>query len=129
MPLVFFTGPNDPRMISTIEETLKAPEEGGLTSDCLVWRYNLGEVAPAVPALIMIGRNDDVVPHETAVELTRNWCEQGTQVELRTAEVPAIAPGLVLDHAVPMFSERATNAAYLMDRVHDRPVPSSCGTV
>ena len=91
--------------------------------------YNLGETAPAVPALVMIGRNDDVVPHETAVELTRNWCEQGTQVELRTAEVPAIAPGLVLDHAIPMFSERATNAAYLMDRVHDRPAPSSCGTV
>ncbi|MEM6328276.1 MAG: glycoside hydrolase family 15 protein [Bacteroidota bacterium] len=48
MPLVFFTGPNDPRMISTLEETLKAPEEGGLTSDCLVWRYNVGEVEDGV---------------------------------------------------------------------------------
>ncbi|MGB3545203.1 glycoside hydrolase family 15 protein [Rubrivirga sp.] len=48
MPLVFFTGPNDPRMISTLEETLKAPEEGGLTSDCLVWRYNTGEVDDGV---------------------------------------------------------------------------------
>jgi GH15 family glucan-1,4-alpha-glucosidase len=48
MPLVFFTGPNDPRMISTITETLKAPEDGGLTSDCLVWRYNLHEVDDGV---------------------------------------------------------------------------------
>ena len=48
MPLVFFTGPNDPRIISTIHETLKAPEEGGLTSDCLVWRYNTGEVDDGV---------------------------------------------------------------------------------
>lgn len=48
MPLVFFTGPNDPRMISTLEETLKAPEDGGLTSDCLVWRYNTGEVDDGV---------------------------------------------------------------------------------
>ena len=48
MPLVFFTGPNDPRMISTLTETLKAPEEGGLTSDCLVWRYNTGEVDDGV---------------------------------------------------------------------------------
>ena len=48
MPLVFFTGPNDPRMISTLEQTLKAPEEGGLTSDCLVWRYNTGEVDDGV---------------------------------------------------------------------------------
>ena len=48
MPLVFFTGPNDPRMIATLEETLKAPEDGGLTSDCLVWRYNTGEVDDGV---------------------------------------------------------------------------------
>ena len=30
MPLVFFTSPNDPRMLSTLRETLKAPEDGGL---------------------------------------------------------------------------------------------------
>lgn len=48
MPLVFFTGPNDPRMISTLEQTLLPPEEGGLTSDCLVWRYNTGEVDDGV---------------------------------------------------------------------------------
>ncbi|MEM1116303.1 MAG: glycoside hydrolase family 15 protein [Bacteroidota bacterium] len=48
MPLVFFTGPNDPRMISTLEQTLRPPEEGGLTSDCLVWRYNTGEVDDGV---------------------------------------------------------------------------------
>ena len=48
MPLVFFTGPNDPRMISTLEQTLLAPEAGGLTSDCLVWRYNTGEVDDGV---------------------------------------------------------------------------------
>ena len=48
MPLVFFTGPTDPRMLSTLRETLKAPEDGGLTSDCLVWRYNLHEVDDGV---------------------------------------------------------------------------------
>ena len=91
--------------------------------------YNLGNVAPAVPAVVMIGRNDDVVPHDTAVDLFRNWCAKGTAVELRTAEVPAVAPGLVVDHAIPMLTERAAGARYLMDRVHDRPVPNSCGTV
>lgn len=48
MPLVLFTGPNDPRMLATLEATLAAPEDGGLTSDCLVWRYNLGEVDDGV---------------------------------------------------------------------------------
>ncbi|WP_159110199.1 lipase family protein, partial [Dietzia psychralcaliphila] len=90
--------------------------------------YNLGAVAPTVPSLVLIGRNDDVVPHYTAVDLVRDWCAQGTTVELRTAELPALAPGLVIDHALPMLSEVSTNARYLMDRVHDRPAPNSCGT-
>lgn len=91
--------------------------------------YNLGKVAPAVPAVVMIGRNDDVVPQNTAVDLVRDWCAKGTAVELRTAEIPAIAPGLVIDHAIPMLTERAAGARYLKDRVLDRPVPNSCGTV
>ena len=48
MPLVQFLSPNDRRMLSTLRETLKAPEEGGLTSDCLVWRYNIAEVDDGV---------------------------------------------------------------------------------
>ncbi|MBB1025112.1 lipase family protein [Dietzia sp. DQ12-76] len=91
--------------------------------------YNLGRVAPTVPALVLIGRNDDVVPHDTAVDLVRNWCAQGTVVELRIAELPALAPGLVIDHALPMLSERETNARYLMERVHGVPASNSCGTV
>lgn len=91
--------------------------------------YNLGRVAPAVPSLVLIGRNDDVIPHDSAVNLTRNWCAQGTPVELRTAEFPALAPGFVVDHAIPMITERATGAQYLKDRALGLPAPSSCGTV
>ena len=39
MPLVFFMAPNDPRMLSTIEAILKSPDQGGLVSDGLVYRY------------------------------------------------------------------------------------------
>lgn len=91
--------------------------------------FDLGDEAPTVPSLVLIGRNDDVVPHASAVELTRKWCGQGTPVEMRTGELPALAPGLVLDHALPMLTERASAASYLLDRVHDRPAPSSCGQV
>ncbi len=41
MPLVFFASPTDPRMLSTIDETLKSPKEGGLVSNSLVYRYNI----------------------------------------------------------------------------------------
>ena len=44
MPLVFFTGPNDPRMLSTLDATLASPEEGGLTYDALVYRYDTEHV-------------------------------------------------------------------------------------
>ncbi|HLK22316.1 MAG TPA: glycoside hydrolase family 15 protein [Bryobacteraceae bacterium] len=41
MPLVFFTGPNDPRMLSTIDAINKPPSAGGLVSDGLVFRYDV----------------------------------------------------------------------------------------
>lgn len=41
-PLVFFPGasPNDPRLTNTLDQILKPPEKGGLTSTGLVYRYN-----------------------------------------------------------------------------------------
>jgi GH15 family glucan-1,4-alpha-glucosidase len=43
MPLVFFLSPSDPRMLSTLDATLAVPRRGGLTSNGLVYRYNLAE--------------------------------------------------------------------------------------
>ncbi|KAI9497865.1 Six-hairpin glycosidase-like protein [Zychaea mexicana] len=40
MPLVFFSSPVDPRMLSTIERILRPPEKGGLVANNLVFRYN-----------------------------------------------------------------------------------------
>lgn len=40
MPLVFFMAPNDPRMLNTISAILRRPDEGGLVSDSLVYRYS-----------------------------------------------------------------------------------------
>ncbi|MGH9791011.1 MAG: glycoside hydrolase family 15 protein, partial [Candidatus Acidiferrales bacterium] len=42
MPLVFFMSPSDPRMLSTLDETMKPPHEGGLASASLVYRYRHG---------------------------------------------------------------------------------------
>jgi GH15 family glucan-1,4-alpha-glucosidase len=41
MPLVFFVSPSDRRMLSTLEETLKPPQEGGLVANSLVYRYDV----------------------------------------------------------------------------------------
>ena len=43
MPLVRFISPGDRRLLSTLEETLKSPDQGGLVSNGLVYRYNVEE--------------------------------------------------------------------------------------
>ncbi len=43
MPLVFFMGPNDPRMMKTLEAMLQPPDRGGLVSNNLVYRYKVDE--------------------------------------------------------------------------------------
>jgi GH15 family glucan-1,4-alpha-glucosidase len=40
MPLVFFMAPTDPRMLKTLDAITKPPDEGGLFSNSLVYRYN-----------------------------------------------------------------------------------------
>ncbi|KNZ75219.1 hypothetical protein J132_03940 [Termitomyces sp. J132] len=41
MPLVFFMHGSDPRFISSLKQILKSPERGGLTSNNLVYRYDV----------------------------------------------------------------------------------------
>ena len=49
MPLVFFMAPNDPRMRSTIEAMMDAPDDGGLRSGSLVYRYDQNRVDDGLP--------------------------------------------------------------------------------
>lgn len=42
-PLVFFIAPSDPRFVNTINRIMLPPEEGGLTSTGLVYRYDTDE--------------------------------------------------------------------------------------
>lgn len=44
MPLVFFVSPTDPRMLKTLDAINQKPEQGGLVSNGLVYRYNLSEI-------------------------------------------------------------------------------------
>lgn len=43
MPLTFFVSPTDKRILSTLEAIMKTPDQGGLVSDSLVYRYNVEE--------------------------------------------------------------------------------------
>lgn len=43
MPLCFFLSPTDPRMLQTLDAINQSPDKGGLVSNSLVHRYNVGE--------------------------------------------------------------------------------------
>ncbi len=43
LSLVFFVSPTDPRMLKTLDATNQSPEDGGLVSNGLVYRYNISE--------------------------------------------------------------------------------------
>jgi GH15 family glucan-1,4-alpha-glucosidase len=49
MPLVFFVSPVDPKMLDTLSAIMRAPREGGLLSDSLVYRYDLARTADGLP--------------------------------------------------------------------------------
>ncbi|KAH9849450.1 glycoside hydrolase family 15 protein [Lenzites betulinus] len=48
MPLVFFSTPADPRFLSTLRQILLTPERGGLTSNGLVYRYDVSKTDDGV---------------------------------------------------------------------------------
>ena len=43
MPLVFLLSPTDPRMLSTLDAINRSPENGGLVSNSLVYRYDVAK--------------------------------------------------------------------------------------
>jgi GH15 family glucan-1,4-alpha-glucosidase len=45
LPLVFFLSPTDPRMLKTLDAVNQPPEQGGLVSNSLVYRYNVEHTA------------------------------------------------------------------------------------
>jgi GH15 family glucan-1,4-alpha-glucosidase len=49
MPLVFFVAPDDPRMLKTLAAIRRRPDEGGLVSDGLVYRYNSAHGIDGLP--------------------------------------------------------------------------------
>lgn len=71
-------------------------ESGGKISDILsspavkhiIIKDRLGKSAPAVPVLLEIGSNDEIVPPEDARRLASDWCDLGGTVEFRNIPVP-----------------------------------------
>jgi GH15 family glucan-1,4-alpha-glucosidase len=94
MPLVFFMSPTDPRMLQTIVAIRKSKDEGGLSADGLVYRYDRGR------------SKDGLAGQEGTFNLCSFWLVEALARAGRTQ------PGLV-DDARLLFEEMLGYANHL----------------
>ncbi|TFL03139.1 glycoside hydrolase family 15 protein [Pterulicium gracile] len=138
MPLVFFMQPSDPRFVNTLKEILKTPERGGLTSNGLVYRYDVkkaddgvgGEEGTfslctlwCVEALTRVGQYDEAML-EKSVTMFEDFLMYLNHVGLCTEEISDA--GEALGNAVQGFTHvTLISAAYNLSRtLTKKHVPS-----
>lgn len=89
-------------------------------------KNKIGERTPTAPVLIQSGTSDDIVPHGQAVGLAGAWCGKGAQVQLSTAQVPAIVPGSGAGHLIPDILGLGEAQNWIKDRFYGVPAPTNC---
>jgi GH15 family glucan-1,4-alpha-glucosidase len=129
MPLVFFIQPSDPRFVSTLKHILKTPDRGGLTSNNLVYRYDVNKSDDGVggeegtfclctlwciEALTRAGAYDKVLL-QRAVSMFEDFLLYTNHVGLCTEEISEA--GESLGNAVQGFTHvTLISAAYNLSR-------------
>jgi triacylglycerol lipase len=87
----------------------------------------LGRYKPTTPVLINSNRYDPLVPWTAAIQLGRDWCAQGADVEFRTNEEPAFLNKLIINHALPMLVDGEPAMQWIAARFNDEPTAPNCG--
>jgi len=135
MPLVFFMQASDPRFVSTLNQILKTPDKGGLTSNNLVYRYDVrksedgvgGEEGTfclctlwCIEALTRAGATDKkLLPR--AVTMFEDFLLYLNHVGLCTEEISDA--GEALGNAVQGFTHvTLISAAYNLSRTLEKPM-------
>jgi GH15 family glucan-1,4-alpha-glucosidase len=135
MPLVFFMHGSDPRFVSTLNQILKTPEKGGLTSNNLVYRYDVSKTDDGVggeegtfclctlwciEALTRAGEVDKrLLPK--AVNMFEDFLLYLNHVGLCTEEISDAGEGL--GNAVQGFTHvTLISAAYNLSRTLQKPL-------
>jgi len=108
MPLVFFMNAGDPRFLNTLKRVLKSPERGGLTSNNLVYRYDVnhsddgvgGEEGTfclctlwTIEALTRAGEYEPAMLNK-AVSMFEDFLQYTNHVGLCTEEISTSGDGL-----------------------------------
>ncbi|WP_327141337.1 alpha/beta fold hydrolase [Nocardia sp. NBC_01327] len=92
------------------------PVTAGILDD-----LRLGQHAPSVPILLIIGDNDDIVPAAPARQLAQDWRQRGATVQLVQTNLPTILPGSIIGHGLNLLTTFFTTT---LDWMHDRLIES-----
>ncbi|KAM5541269.1 hypothetical protein V8D89_005198 [Ganoderma adspersum] len=130
MPLVFFSTPADPRFLSTLKAILQSPERGGLTSNGLVYRYDVSKTDDGVggeegtfclctlwciEALARAGGYDKAMLNR-AIAMFEDFLQYSNHLGLCTEEISDA--GEALGNAVQGFTHvTLISAAYNLSRM------------
>lgn len=87
----------------------------------------LGRLKPNAPVLINANRFDPLVPWAPAMQLGRDWCAQGADVEARTNEQPPFMNKLVVNHGLTMLVDGEPAMQWIADRFNGVPTTPNCG--
>ncbi|KAI0071654.1 glycoside hydrolase family 15 protein [Panus rudis PR-1116 ss-1] len=133
MPLVFFSTPSDPRFLSTLKAILRTPERGGLTSNGLVYRYDVtksddgvgGEEGTfclctlwTIEALARAGQYDKAMLSK-AIGMFEDFLQYTNHLGLCTEEISDA--GEALGNAVQGFTHvTLISAAYNLSRMQEK---------
>lgn len=87
----------------------------------------LGRTKPNAPVLINANRFDPLVPWAAAMQMGRDWCAQGADVEARTNEQPPFLNKAMVNHGLPMLVDGEPAMQWIADRFKGVPTAPNCG--
>lgn len=87
----------------------------------------IGRYKPEAPVFILSNRYDPLVPWHGAMQLGRDWCAQGADVQFWTNEQPPLFNKMVINHGLPMFVDGERSMQWIADRFNGLPTTPNCG--
>jgi pimeloyl-ACP methyl ester carboxylesterase len=95
----------------------------------IVAAQQIGTLTPSAPVYIWQGRNDDLIPFAQSLQLARDWCAKGADVQFKEYDIPVVFPGFAIGHALPAVVGLPEAQGWLYQRLGGAPATDGCGAL
>lgn len=72
----------------------------------------IGNLVPTTPVLVDTGINDDIIPRDQVIAMTRKWIKHGADVTVINDGTPPIFPRAAVNHVLPYLFSAAPALAF-----------------